>query len=356
MAHRIRDWSELTDQPWDSIVLGNGFSIGINDRFRYDRLGQVEMDRRLAAVLDGCGTHDFEVGLLSLEHALRVHDALVTSVSGESRSAVHLAVEVLGVNRLRDKLRQALIDAVRANHPEPSELPRGRRRRIHRELSTYRSVFTTTYDLLVYWCLMAGDPKPVDGFSRRETGQETLSFVPRSRSEELPSIQGRPHLYYLHGALHLRECDDGSGAEKVVTADDAGSLLRTIERSWDQPGGQPLFVSEGSSLLKQQRIERSEYLRFATRELATPGRRVVVYGASIAEQDAHIWATIGDHAAAIAVGVHDEPRTAASPDAVEQMNRARQHFRTDAIEFFWTGTHPLFRASQADRPPADEQD
>lgn len=348
MAHRVVDWVDVaTEGPaWDSIVLGNGFSIGIDERFRYDRLGEAVLNERAKAVLRCCGTQDFEAGLLSLEHALRVHDALVSSVTGESQRAVELAVEVLGINRLRDDLRRALIEAVRCNHPQSSALCSARRHRICRVLEGYPAIFTTTYDLMVYWCLIAGRAKPVDHFRVQDGSPGALRFAMPGR--ERGAFASRPHLYYLHGALHLRECTDGTNAEKIVAAGQDGSLLRMIERSWDDPGGQPLFVSEGTSVLKRQRIDRSAYLRFANDQLTAPGRHVVIYGASIAEQDAHIWTALDGGADRVAVAVHRDSRSERTPEIEGQLGRARQFFRRVDVEFFWADSHPLHHASRSD--------
>lgn len=350
MAQGIVDWESagLSAQEWHSIVVGNGMSIGVSKSFEYRHLGAQTLSPRLKAVLDKCGTDNIETGLLSLEHALRVHEALMNAVADEAQSDVAQAVANLDLEGLRHEMRVALIRAVRNSHPSFQELSEQRRFRIRRVLDTYRSVFTTNYDLLTYWCLVDRVRKLPRDYFWRESSPGFRGFAPFA----LDAVDGKPresgHLYYLHGALHLRECPDGEGAEKTTrAAGGGGSLLEAIRETWGRQDTEPLFVSEGSTAQKQARIARSTYLTFAAERLASSCGRTVVYGSAIQEQDAHIWSSIGEHAEAVAVAVHGDPCESASAEKDQLMRRARYLFGRDDVDFFWTSTHPLYEATRA---------
>lgn len=51
----------------------------------------------------------------------------------------------------------------------------------------------------------------------------------------------------------------------------------------------PLFVSEGSSEGKVQKINASEYLSWCLRQLEQESRNTVVFGTGFYDQDNHIW-------------------------------------------------------------------
>lgn len=350
MAQVIVEWesSGLGAQEWHSIVVGNGMSIGVSKSFEYGHLGAQALSPRLKAVPEKCGTDNIETGLLSLEHALRVHEALMNGVADEARDDVTRAVAELDLEGLRREMRDALIHAVRNAHPSFQELSKQRRLRIRRVLDIYRSIFTTNYDLLTYWCVVDRVRKLPRDYFWKDGSPGFRGFAPFP----LDAVDGKPresgHLYYLHGALHLRECPDGSGAEKTTrAASSGGSLLKAIRETWGRPDTEPLFVSEGSTAQKQARIARSEYLTFAAERLASSCGRTVVYGSAIQEQDAHIWSSIGAHTEAVAVAVHGNPSEAVSEQNDQLMRRARYLFGRDDIDFFWTSTHPLDAATRA---------
>lgn len=57
----------------------------------------------------------------------------------------------------------------------------------------------------------------------------------------------------------------------------------------------PFYVCEGSSRVKQSRINCSEYLRVALERLKDIEGDMVLYGVSLADKDGHIWETIAEN-------------------------------------------------------------
>lgn len=338
----LQQWGELAG-PWDTLLLGNGFSQGLAPQFAYHQLvTRAQLGPRLQSILDACGTWDFERGLLSIEHTLDVLSALGAVARVQGDSAVEVAIDALQVDALRDQLRDGLIRAVHESHPAPSGLRPSVRARVAQVLAEHRDVFTTNYDLLPYWCLMAEAP-PLDYFwVPGESGVRFDLGGARDTAARRRRGASGTALHYLHGALHLRTSRDASVVEKVRAGPEQGqNLLRAITRRWrDDAEMLPLFVSEGSSSLKQARILASPYLAFAQDELAAGPRDVVVYGAGFNEQDAHIWRALRTGARKVAVSVFgavgDEPR--AHEDFIR---RVRWHLGDLEVEFFWSSSHPL---------------
>jgi uncharacterized protein DUF4917 len=210
-------------------------------------------------------------------------------------------------------------------------------------LADHRDVFTTNYDLLPYWCLMAETAPPLDYFW--VPGASGVRFDLAGARDTAVRRRGSASgtaLHYLHGALHLRTSLDASVVEKVRSEPEQGqNLLRSITRRWrDDAEMLPLFVSEGSSALKQARILASPYLAFTQEQLAAGPREVVVYGAGFNEQDAHIWRALRSGARRVAVSVFgvvgDEPGA-----HEEFIRRVGWHLGDVEVEFFWSASHPL---------------
>lgn len=345
VTYVIDDWTVVRERAtWRSIVLGNGFSIGVDNSFAYRALLEnADLDGRLRAVLDSCGTADFEQGLLSLEHTRRVLDALQTWAVAEKCWTTAQAVDHIAARSLRDALRVALIQAVQGTHPRANVVSHKCKTRITDELAKYRQVFTTTYDLLPYWALLQRDPKPRD-FFRKEDGQLRfdLDAAAQFLADEGDDGDDQLSLLYLHGALHLRESADGSVVEKLKRdrSNDA-PLLDQITQIWqDEPDLEPLFVSEGESRAKQARIARSPYLTFVHEALATVAGPTVIYGAAMHDQDAHVWRAVRAGADRVAVSVYGTPGDDLEPHE-ELLGRVYQHLRGREVDLFWSSTHPL---------------
>jgi hypothetical protein len=341
----VHRWGDVSGS-WDTVLLGNGFSRSLSSTFDYDQLaGRAELSPRLRAILSACGTRDFERGLLAIEHTLDVLTALENVAQSDGDSQVEAAVEALRVDDLRDQLREGLIRAVHRSHPASSAIRASTRSNVQTALRSFRDVFTTNYDLLPYWCLMADEPHPIDYFWQREGSslrfdEESARRVAGRRARQ----EGSTAIYYLHGALHLRASRDGSVMEKVAATGQGESLLKVITRRWTgEPDMPPLFVSEGSADLKLARIDASPYLKFALNQLGSGTRDVVVFGAAFHDQDAHVWRALSSGARRVAVSVYGDPDDDPRPHR-DFLRRARSHLGGADVSFFWSRTHPLGRA------------
>ena len=343
VASEIREWCQLRAGEWDTLLLGNGFSRGVSPRFAYERLVEsAGLGSRLRAILKSCESTDFERGLLSIEHTLDVLGALERCAHDEGDETVVKTIEALDLIALRGELHDGLIHAVHSSHPKASDIDSDVKSDVRAALASMKDVFTTNYDLLPYWCLLDGG-QLIDYFwSSYEAG---LRFE-RSNAEDVASRRRRgatgTALYYLHGALHLRETADGVRTDKIRRdVKRVGHLLETITHRWNEdPDMLPLFVSEGCTELKVERIERSPYLKFASEQLAIGERDVVVFGAAFHEQDAHIWRSLCAGARKVAVSIY-RPSGIDPVSHQEYMQKVQGYLVGCDLDFFWSDTHPL---------------
>lgn len=266
-----------------SLLLGNGFSMSYDTAiFSYNALhGFVDkLDNKLLKdlfrVVD---THDFEQVMRQLDTFAEVGDAL--GIEDTIRARIDAA---------RSDLKRGLMDAVRALHPEhvfkvPQEKCDACVSFLRRFLDTKGALFTTNYDLLLYWVLMRGELGSTDGFGRdRENPDE---FVPAADIEWSELRWGRnvagQNVHYVHGALPLFD----TGLEIVKEEYGDGYLLEQITKRI-QADEYPLFVTAGDGTQKLKHIRQNPYLHHSYEALASVTGSVVSFGFNFGPQDEHI--------------------------------------------------------------------
>jgi hypothetical protein len=200
---------------------------------------------------------------------------------------------------------------------------------IRDHLQWYRRVFSTSYDLLLYWAAAKGEP-PFEGFVDFFWGPFDESTITLTEADAVT------RLHFLHGALHL-VLSDGETCKRRA------NLMANLLDQFDQPYGEddtavPLIITEGRASEKARNIADNAYLSFCWRELRGCEAPVVIFGHSLSEQDMHLVSALNEHPQRpIAIGLRDRGRTE---------NRREQHricslLDTPDYYFFDAARHPL---------------
>jgi hypothetical protein len=269
---------KATDGKDRSLLLGNGFSI---KHFSYETLlaaSGIAAGSALRSVFDALKTVDFEKVVRGLENA-----SVVEAAYGHVARATELSDDA-------QKVREALVQAVNATHPA------------HREDLDYKSsaaflrnftaVFSLNYDLLLYWAMLE-EAKLGDGFG---LGMQVGRFRGPFREDAHCSV------YNLHGGLHLFADGDGDIIKAVHTRD---GVIATITETIERKKRLPVYVAEGTSRQKMQKIESIAYLRHCYAKLRDNAATVFVYGHSADENDAHVYRAIFESGAKhVYFGIH----------------------------------------------------
>ena len=277
-----------TKRPF-SLLLGNGFSMAYAPGiFSYNALhGFVDKtDNAILKALFGVvDTHDFERVMQQLDVLASIGDVLALGADVKQR-----------IDAAREDLKRSLIDAIRALHPEhvykvPGEKCAACTAFLRLFLDTKGSLFTTNYDLLMYWVLMRSGLHPVDGFGRdRESPDE---YVEQEDLEYSELRWGRnaagQNVHYIHGALPL--FDTGTEIVKEVYGGGNDFLLDQITKRINN-GQYPVFVTAGSAEQKLTHIRHNPYLQNSYEALATLDGSLVTFGFNFGPQDAHIVSAI----------------------------------------------------------------
>lgn len=315
----LLDWRDLaSEHRWDTLLLGNGMSVNIWEPFGYRNLydrakssGLSAHDRKLFT-----STPNFERVLADLLTAIRVNDA------------VGLDTKPL-LDRYRN-IQRALVQAVREVHLKLASVPPSTRTAIGDTMAEFEWVFTTSYDLLVYWAMASRDFEPfMDHFRHRGRCEfdPTRASVPASK---VP-------VYFLHGALHL--VVGGSGATWKLRQTDLDSILAQFGKPIEGDAkARPLLVTEGSAEDKLAAIEENVYLSHALHRLRGRDLPVVVFGSSLSEHDAHLAGALSENPyRPVAVSMLPGPKRELLARQVDILGR----LEAERLLFFDATTHPL---------------
>jgi hypothetical protein len=325
----LASWEEVArEDHWSALLLGNGLSRNVWDRFGYPSLfdearqdgaggGLAAADRRLFESLE---TRNFERVLAELAAAIRMAKALGQDVGPYVRRY--------------QSVQQALGRAVQSVHVNYTGLAAGTLEAIGRVLQRQEFVFTTSYDLIVYWAMHAvGYEGLCDCF-----WCEKHSFDPANA--DVPAR--RTPVYFLHGALHLVVMGSGL-TRKLVHKNDPSlrTILDQFGRPLDgDPQARPLLITEGSSQHKLQAIEGNDYLAHALDRLGRCELPLVVFGSGLAEQDQHLVEAINRNPnRAVAVSLHRPGR--GPKEILAAKAEIRAALAADRLLFFDAATHPL---------------
>lgn len=317
----LQSWDNIKGEHyWSGILIGNGASCNIWDGFRYPSLYEKaardishplsQADQEIFTAMD---TPNFEAILASLATTEIVCKAL------------NLDYDV--VSQHYESIQQALIDAVHAIHIPWAAMPQAALERIRSALRSYQFVYSTNYDLLLYWAIMAGDTSEFRDYLWGDHFDiaNTTIFGEATR------------VLYVHGALHLIRLPLGGTRKLTAQEQSQGDLLSQFGKSI-MLGESPLFITEGTYRDKLNSIYQSDYLLFAYRQFAAHRDRLVIFGQSLEEHDNHLVQAIRQWGyCTIAVSMRQKDQTTIMANKtrwLQQLPQAR-------IMFFDAETHPL---------------
>jgi hypothetical protein len=286
------------------LLLGNGFSISLKpDIFTYGSLyenADFSAVPHIRALFQALGTNDFEIVIRHLQDAANVVEVYRPTL-------VRLAA---ALRRDAAMIKDALVAAVARGHPDrPYDISPGQYAACRAFLRPFGHIFTLNYDVVLYWTLMQDEVddlplRPDDGFRHPEDDPD-LPYVSWQQAQSAT-------VHYLHGALHL--FDRGTEITKYTWSKTDTPLVEQIRAALDEDR-YPLFVAEGTSDSKLQRILHNAYLHKALRSFEAccgpAGNTIVVFGHSLADNDAHVLRCIAAGGAAnLLVSLYGDPNTA----------------------------------------------
>lgn len=275
--------SETNKEP--NLLLGNGYSMSYDHtRFAYGALAdsaqlQGKLPDIARSLIDSTGISDFETIMRQLDSTIQTLRALDPNKHSQTIDQIDVSIV---------ELREALVHAIAGLHPDrPYEIEASKYLKTRRFLDRFQSIYTVSYDLLLYWALMQELPKHPsksmdDGF--RDSGLQDDNTV----KWDLYKGDGQ-RVHYLHGALHLYQAMDG--LRKITWSRTDLPLIDQVRQQLES-GRYPVFISEGKSIEKFDKINRNAYLSRSLRSLGNCTRPLVIFGHSLDDNDSHILESI----------------------------------------------------------------
>jgi hypothetical protein len=310
------------------LLLGNGFSIACRPKiFAYGRLYEqanfdsISPTSRLA--FQALGTQDFERVIKALRDTARIVDAYDGPPS---------LAEIL--RKDSERLRELLVQTIAASHPAwPGELGEAEYLSCDRFLSHFNTIYTLNYDLLLYWVRMhASERKGAasdDGFRTSEDDTQASYVVWE------PGQSHGQDMWFLHGALHV--FDSGTEIQKYTWAKTGIRLIEQIREALSRDYF-PIFVSEGTSAEKYERIRHNDYLAKGYRSFQSIGGSLFIFGHSLAENDDHYLRCIRKGKLRHAyIGIYGDPNSSPNKFIVrraEELSRDRGVRNPLAVTFY----------------------
>lgn len=330
----LYNWNDINNEDfrWKSILIGNGASINVWEKFNYRSIyAQASSsgsgsplgikDTNLFNTLD---THNFEQILSSLKTASIINQAL--------------GLPDVEITQRYESIKSSLIGTIGEVHIPWRITPDLIISTIRSEILNYKRVYTTNYDLLIYWSVMhQNNPAPfVDYFFTEEFDSSDTNIYDDAKTKVL----------YLHGALHLYRLPNGTTLKRK--AEEKRNLLDLFGQPYPgHPDAIPLIVSEGTSEDKLTSINQSDYLTFAFNKFAEEREDIVVLGHSLSDSDMHIVEAMRKlRGRRIAIGLLPESPT----NLIAKQSSIVYKLPEALLHFFDATTHPLGYSSQKVTP------
>jgi hypothetical protein len=322
------------------LLLGNGFSIACDPVFRYSSLYEsavaAGLSSRAQLLFERIGTNNFEGVMRLLGEA-------------DWMARTYGLVQGNGSQMLEDLevIKRTLVQAVANSHLEQSgDIEESRKQAAATFFAPYHIVFTTNYDLLPYWVVMAmGNPPPLEDCFRADQNEPDVPYL--VFSQRLKEHRG---LLHLHGALHLY-LEDGELRKHSWAR--TGRRLTDLIREGLEQRQFPLFVAEGTPEQKLRQIQGNGYLWYCLERLRSIQSPLVIFGHSFGSSDGHILDAIALNIELpeIFVGLHGDPEspTNQSIQAVAQLlivkrarHSERRKYRPLQVRFYSSDSVPVW--------------
>lgn len=267
------------------LLLGNGFSMAYDYKiFSYNALHDFVTklaDDDLKTIFNVINTRNFEIIMQNLDN----FSELITAFGGSEKLKER-------IDFASAQLKNSLLEAVKALHPEhvfkvPESESQTCSAFLKGFLDSNGKIFSTNYDLLLYWVLMRNKfLNHVDGCGREFENQG--EFVPEDEQiwSELTWGKHREtqNIFYLHGALPF--FDTGVAVVKEEYSQ-FNFLLDKISKRMEK-GEYPIFVTAGNGQQKLNHIKHNEYLTYCYDSLCRAEGSLVTFGFNFGEYDEHI--------------------------------------------------------------------
>lgn len=270
------------------LLFGNGFSMAYDKNiFSYNALSNfIEStgDPLIKNLFEKLNTKNFELIMQQLDNFCEIAE-----IFSDDKSLVSKIRDASG------KLKNSLIDAVKELHPEHVfKISEKESSACINFLNEYIHnnglIFSTNYDLLLYWVLMRhGAEKAIDGFGRDlETDLDPDNYIEPDELEYSELRWGKHKsdqtIHYLHGTLPIFD----TGINIIKAEYDTEHYLLQNVKDRIEKKEYPIFVTAGNGTQKLTHIMHNKYLSFCYERLCGIQGSLITFGFNFGPYDTHI--------------------------------------------------------------------
>jgi len=308
----FEDCLELSSSGPRHLLVGNGFSIACRPGIfvygkLFDKANFTQLTPSARKSFDALNTTDFEKVICALRDSAQLLAVYDEKLDNVKKSMLDDA----------DGLREVLVQAIASSHPEcPSDLSESEYSHCRAFLSNFKAVYSLNYDLLLYWTQMhveeGGTSSSDDGFRKPDDDFDSdyVTWEPHQAHGQ--------NTYYLHGALHI--FDSGTEIRKYTWCNTGIRLIEQIRDALKKDYF-PLFVAEGTTDEKLERVRHSDFLAKAYRSFSEIGGNLFIYGHSLAENDEHYLERIEKgKIKKLFVGIHGDLKSPTNKKIIDRAN------------------------------------
>lgn len=267
------------------LIMGNGFSMAYDHTIfsynaLYDFIERLD-DPVLSKLFEVINTKNFEQVMRQVDTFIEIADAF------EDDKGL-----VTKLRKASELLQCSLIEAVSSLHPEHVfAISEKKSLSCYSFLNEYLEkggkIFSTNYDLLLYWILIRNQStKALDGFGREHLNPIDTRNGKDAEFGELywGKYKEEQTVYHVHGTLPI--FDSGTEIEKEVYRD-RHYLLENIKERMENKD-YPIFVTAGDGQEKLKHIYHNRYLTHCYESLCNIQGFLISFGFNFGEYDSHI--------------------------------------------------------------------
>ena len=277
------------------LLIGNGFSIDISEKFEYESLMNLVKYENLTSSLRK---------LLDSSNEMNIEDILkMVEISRDVMNC--MGKECVDFQPLINEIKINFIKVITDIQPSKEYYEgriNGNVKRLE-ILKKFSKVFTTNYDLSLYYIVS------------KESNSSFIDYFGKSDFPVLLTFNSQNHIdpnkipvYYLHGNLMIfRVVVDGVYTSKVRYKNGSTILRQIVTRINENDF--PVIVTEGLSTQKTNKINSNDYLKYCWKSLKDLKEdEIVVYGHSLSDSDQHIVELIDKKFKTVYYGIYNNSR------------------------------------------------
>ncbi|MCH9758227.1 MAG: DUF4917 family protein [Proteobacteria bacterium] len=287
--------NKIGDDKNRALLLGNGFSMSYDEkRFSFANL----LDSAIKEDLFGKNSPAYKtfeyVKSVDFEEVIKFLES-PTAIEIINSIIVENGKQFKNKDAIIKKLKKILVDVITINHPEG--IMNQKSHHAFCFIGYYKKIYTLNYDLLLYWlCLKLLNLNALEKYHLFDDNNQILLLKvndgffkePYNLDTYFCNNETKQTIFYLHGGLHIY--NKQNNIIKITHSKEQQKLSDQIRQNIKQDN-YPLFVSEGSSDNKKNKITNNNYLNHCYKNLANGGgenSHLVIFGTKLKTNDNHI--------------------------------------------------------------------